>query len=82
MGVPHLRSARRHGYGLAMCSRGVVVHCLGRLGAAAPVLAAELLCGDGVLTKRALERGDAVHRFDGVMSHSSIVGAYPCATPH
>jgi hypothetical protein len=53
-----------------MCSRGVLVHCLGRLGAAAAVLAAELQCGDGVFTKRALEGDKAVHHFDGVMSHS------------
>jgi hypothetical protein len=53
-----------------MCSPGVLVHYLSRLGAAAAVLAAELLCGDGVFTKRALERGKATHRFDSVMSHS------------
>ena len=53
-----------------MCSRGVLVHCPSRLGAAAAVLAAELPCGDGVLTKWALEPGKAVHHFDSVMSHS------------
>jgi hypothetical protein len=53
-----------------MCSRSVLVHRLSRLGAAAAVLAAELLCSDGVFTKRALERRKAIHRFDGVMSHS------------
>ena len=53
-----------------MCSRGVLVHCPSRLGAAAAVLAAELPCGDRVLTKWALEPGKAVHHFDSVMSHS------------
>ena len=70
MGVPHRRMIRRHGHGDAMCGPSVLVHCLGRLGAAAAVLSAELLRGDGVLTKRALECGTAIHRFDGVMSHS------------
>lgn len=53
-----------------MCSRSVLVHCLSRLGAAIAVLAAELLCGDGVFTKWTLERAKPVHHFDGVMSHS------------
>ena len=53
-----------------MCSRGMLVHCPSRLGAAATVLTAELLCGDGVFTKWALEYGKAVHHLDGVMSHS------------
>jgi hypothetical protein len=53
-----------------MCSRGVIVHCPGRLGAAVAVLAAELLRGYGVFTEWALERADAVHHFDGVMSHN------------
>jgi hypothetical protein len=53
-----------------MCSRGVLVHCPSRLGAAVAVLAAELPSGDGVFTKWALERAKAVHHFDGVMSHS------------
>jgi len=61
---------RRHGHGLAMCSPSVLVHCLSRLSTAAAVLSVELLRGDGVLTKRALECGTAIHRFDGVMSHS------------
>jgi hypothetical protein len=52
-----------------MCSRGVLVHCSGRLGAAAAVPAAEVLCGDGVFTKRAFEQGKAAHHFDGVISH-------------
>ena len=59
-----------------MCHRGVLVHCPSRLGAAATVLAAKLPCGDGVFTKWALELGEAVHHFDGVMSHSFIVGAH------
>ena len=53
-----------------MCSPRVVVHYLSRLGAAAAVLAAELLCADGVFTKRALECRNAIHHFDAVMSHS------------
>ena len=53
-----------------MCHPGVLVHRLGRLGAAVAVLAAELLCGDGVFTKRTLERAKAAHHFDGVVSHS------------
>jgi len=53
-----------------VCHRGVLVHCPSRLGAAATVLAAKLPCGDGVFTKWALELGEAVHHFDGVMSHS------------
>jgi hypothetical protein len=70
MGVPHRRMIRRYGYGDAMCSPGVLVHCLSRLGAAAAILSIELVRGDGVFTKRARERGTAIHRFDGVMSHS------------
>ena len=53
-----------------MYSRGVPVHYLSRLGAAAAVLAAELLCADGVFTKRALECGNAIHHFYAVVSHS------------
>jgi hypothetical protein len=53
-----------------MCHRGVLVHCPSRLGAAATVLAAEISCGDGVSTKRALEHAKAIHLFDDVMSHS------------
>ena len=53
-----------------MCSRGMLVHCFSRLGAAATVLTAKLLRGDGVFTEWALERGKTVHHFDGVMSHS------------
>jgi hypothetical protein len=58
-----------------MCSRGVLVHYLGRLGATTAVLAAELPCGDGVSTKWALERAKTLHHCDGVMSHSSRVVA-------
>jgi hypothetical protein len=53
-----------------MCSRGVLVHCPSRLGAAVAVEAVEVPCGDGVLTEWALERAKAVHHFDGVISHS------------
>ena|ERR1700681_3132847 len=53
-----------------MCSRGVLVHCPSRLGAAVSVEAVELPCGDRVFTEWALERAKAVHHFDGVMSHS------------
>jgi hypothetical protein len=53
-----------------MCSRGVLVHCPSRLGAAVAVLAAKLLCSDGVFTKWTLEHAKSVHHFDGVMSHS------------
>jgi hypothetical protein len=53
-----------------MCSRGVLVHCPSRLGAAVAVQAAEIPCGEGVFTKLALERAKAVHHSDGVMSHS------------
>jgi hypothetical protein len=59
-----------HGDRAAMCSRGVLVHCPSRLGAAAAVLAAKLQCSDGVFTKWALKGDKAVHHFDGVMSHS------------
>jgi hypothetical protein len=59
-----------------MGSGGVLVHRSGCLGAAAAVLAAEFLCGDGVFTKGAFESGESAHRFDGVMSHSFIVVAY------
>jgi hypothetical protein len=48
----------------------MLVHCPCRLGAAAPLLAAELQHCDGVLTTWALERGHAVDQFDGVISHS------------
>jgi hypothetical protein len=53
-----------------VCGRGMLVHCLSRLGAAVTVLTAKLLCGDGVFTEWALERGKTVNHFDGVMSHS------------
>ena len=60
-----------------MCSRGVLVHCRSRLGAAATVLAAEIPRCDGVLTNRALERAKAVRNFDSVMSHGFIIVSYP-----
>ena len=53
-----------------MSSRGVIVHCPGRLGAAVAVLAAELLRGYGVFTEWTLERANAVYHYDGVMSHN------------
>jgi hypothetical protein len=53
-----------------MCSRGVLVHRPSRLGTAVAIQAAELPCGDGMLTKSACEHAKAVHHFDGVMSHS------------
>ena len=59
--------------GRAVCSRGVLVHRPSRLGAAVTVLAAEIPRCDGVLTNRALERAEAVHNRDGVMSHSFII---------
>ena len=59
-----------------MRSGGVLVHCFGRLSTAVSVLAAELLCGHGMLTQRALERRKAVHHLDGVVSHSSNCSRY------
>jgi hypothetical protein len=56
---------------------GVLVHCPGRLGAAAAVLDTELSCGDGVFANRALERHQAVHRLDGVMSHTPYCSPFP-----
>src|SRR5271166_4431854 len=53
-----------------MCSRGVLVHCLSRLGTATAVLAAEIQCGDGVFATRAHERSEAAHHLDRVVSHS------------
>jgi hypothetical protein len=52
-----------------MSSRGVLVHCPSRLRAAVTILAAKLLCGDGVFTKWALEGCNPVYHLDGVMSH-------------
>jgi hypothetical protein len=70
MGMPHRRIRRGEGWVAAMSSRGVLVHCPGGLSAAVSVLAAEIPCGDGMFTKRALEHRKTVHRFDGVMSHA------------
>jgi hypothetical protein len=53
-----------------MFCRGVLVHCPSRLDATVTILAAELLCGDGMFTKRTLERAKTVHHFDSVISHS------------
>jgi hypothetical protein len=61
-----------------MCSRGVLVHCPSRLGATVAVQAAEIPCGEGAFTKSACEHAKAVHHFDGVMSHTSILGAHLC----
>jgi len=49
-----------------MCGRGVLVHCPSRLGAAVPVMTAEITRGDRVLTKWTLERAKTVHHCDGV----------------
>jgi hypothetical protein len=54
----------------AMGGLGVLVHCPGRLGAAVAVLAAEFPCGDGMFTKRTIERAKAVRHFDGIISHN------------
>jgi hypothetical protein len=53
-----------------MCGRGVLVHRLGRLGAAVAVMTAEIPCGDGVFTKWALERAKTGHHCDRVISHN------------
>jgi hypothetical protein len=53
-----------------MRGRGVLVHCLSRLGAAATVLAAKVPRRDRVFTEWAVELGEAVHHLDRVMSHS------------
>ena len=53
-----------------MCSRGVLVRCPRCLGAEVAVLAVELLCGDGVSAKWALEHAKALHHCDGVMHHN------------
>jgi hypothetical protein len=55
-----------------VCSRSVLVHCPSRLGAAVTILAMELLGGDGMFTKRTLERAKTVHQCDGVVSHSYV----------
>jgi hypothetical protein len=53
-----------------MGNRGVLVHCLSRLGPAVAVLTVKLARGEGVFTKWTLEPAKAVHHCDGVMSHS------------
>jgi hypothetical protein len=55
MGRPHLRVVLCKGFGAAMCSRGVLVHCPSCLSAADTVLTAELLCGDRAFAEWALE---------------------------
>ena len=65
-----------------MCSRSVLIHCLGRLAAAVAVLTAELPCRDGVFAKHTLECAKAAHHFDRVMSHGSSVVAHPGLTPN
>lgn len=50
--------------------RGVFVHHLGSLRAAATLQAAEFPCGYGVRTRYARKLAKAVHHFDVVMSHS------------
>jgi hypothetical protein len=47
----------------------MLIHCPRRLSAAAAVLAAEVPCGDGVLTMWAGEHRHATHYLDRVMSH-------------
>jgi hypothetical protein len=64
-----------------MCSRGVLVHYLSRLGATTAVLAVEVPRGDGVSTQWALERVKTLHHLNGVMSHSlksSRLSRYEC----
>src|SRR5580658_8785188 len=53
-----------------MFSRGVLVHRLCGLGAAVAIQTAELLRGDRISAKRALEQAVALHHCDGVMPHS------------
>jgi hypothetical protein len=67
--VPRLSIRGIFVHGGAVCCRGVLVHCLSRLGAEASILTTELQCRDGVLATWACERRHAVHRLDGVMSH-------------
>jgi hypothetical protein len=59
-----------------VCSGGVFVHCPRRLGAAVTILAMELLGGDGMFTKRTLERAKAVHQRDRVVSHNYVACAF------
>jgi len=55
-----------------VCSRSVFVHCPSRLAAAITILAMERLGGDGVFTKRTLERANTVHQRDRVVSHNYV----------
>jgi hypothetical protein len=68
-----------------MCGHGMLVHCLGGLGAAISIEAAELSSGDRVLTEWTLESTEAVHHCHGVISHDFKCSAlmppnqsYPC----
>jgi hypothetical protein len=70
MGTPHLCVTRRNGERPTVYSRGVIVHCPSCLGAAVPVLAAELPCSYRVFTEGTFEHAKAIHHFDGVISHS------------
>jgi hypothetical protein len=53
-----------------MCTHGVFVHCPRCVGAEVAVPGAELLCGDGISAKRAVEHAKALHHRDGVMPHT------------
>jgi hypothetical protein len=53
-----------------MCASGVLVHCPSRLGAAVPVVAAEIPRRDRMLTKWTLERAKTIHHCDRVISHT------------
>jgi hypothetical protein len=70
-----------------MFSRSVFVHCPSRLSAAAAVLTVKVSGGDGVFALWTGERGQAMHHFDGVMSHifkcspSSRYGSEPKSRP-
>jgi len=59
-----------------MCSRGVLVHSLSRLGAAVTLLTIKRPCRNGVFAEYTLEYAKAVHHFDRVMSHYFSV--VPC----
>ena len=63
-GVLHPRMQGRSGHGAVMYGRGVLVHCLCRLGATTSVFDTELQYCDGVLTIRTRERSHAVDQFD------------------
>jgi hypothetical protein len=56
--------------GAVVYSRCVHVHCPRRLSAAAAVLTAEVSRGDGMFALWTVERGQAMHHLDRVMSHT------------